>query len=134
MGLLNAHCLSKLLDAAKFAKLVCMLPEQSRGFARVTIKRGLDWVVSILAHSSDFSENVKRSESYFLKPGSLISKLSIKQVSITRLVSDVAVQLCYGVRLNMEVPVQFSGIACRKETRFEEMLLLIQCPFNVLKW
>jgi len=25
------RCLSKLLDAAKFAKLVCMLPEQSRG-------------------------------------------------------------------------------------------------------
>ena len=79
----------------------------------------MDWVaaVSILVHPSDFSENVKRSESYFLKPGSLISTLSIKQVSITRLVSDVAVQLCYGVRLNMEVPVQFSGIACRKETR-----------------
>ena len=27
----RTHCLSKLVDAARFAKLVCMLPEQSRG-------------------------------------------------------------------------------------------------------
>eukprot|EP00434_Breviolum_minutum_P033509 symbB.v1.2.029653.t1/scaffold3275.1/size59885/5 len=46
----------------------------------------------------------KRQKATFSSPVASSQKLSIKQVSITRLVSDVAVQLCYGVRLNMEVP------------------------------